>query len=848
MSSMSCHLCGLPCGKHPLSTSLEDVEHFFCCLGCMNVYVILSESGMIASGQDLRETELYKRGLQLGLISQGAGEEQEGRVVPVEETPPADANLCELVLLVGGMWCNSCAWLIEHAVSSLPGVISAEASFATDLVRVQFQPQLLPPDRVIQRINNLGYKASPFTPGTERDAAEHRDLLLRFGLAAFFWLNIMTFSLAIYVSYFEQITDSVRHYMPFVLMGLATPVVFYCGYPIHRLAALGLRNRTLRMESLLSLGVLTAYFFSVVQAFRGASHVYFDTASVIVTFLLAGKLIERGAKARTSQWITLLHRMAPNKVRLLADGREHFVSADALEPGQSFVVKAGERFPTDGTVETGNSHADESLLTGEATPVVKQPGAAVIAGSVNLDGVLHVQATHRASQSTLSHIIKLVENALGNRSPLERAVDRVSRFFVPSVVVVAALTFAICWLAGFTTFGNALMRGITVLVIACPCALGLATPLAITAALGAASRRGILISDTRILETLGRVNHIVLDKTGTMTEGHFQLLGCELIPDFCSSPAWMQANAANSDQDSLPADFPFDLSSPSYEHTFALLASLEQYSEHPLGKAIVAFARERDIALGEAACVEIHKGLGITGMVDGKSLFLGGRRLTEQMAIPIDARSELVARRWECEGRTVTFFGWDGGLQGCLAFGDTPRSHAFAMIAELRNRGIEPHLISGDSRVTTEAVARQLGVESFRPDVMPEQKAEVVRNWKKGGAVVAMLGDGINDAPALAEADLGIAMGSGTDIAMRAASVVLIDNDLRKIPEIFDLARKALRIVRQNLFWALFFNTVGIYLAITGVLSPIFAAVAMLLSSLAVVGNSLRISHASRPS
>src|SRR5208283_3597133 len=370
---------------------------------------------------------------------------------------------------------------------------------------------------------------------------------------------------------------------------------------------------------------------------------------------------------------TLLHRMAPNKVRLLADGREHFVSVDALEPGQSFVVKAGERLPADGTVETGSSHADESLLTGEPTPVAKHPGAAVIAGSVNLDGVLHVQATHRASQSTLSRIITLVENALGNRSPLERAVDRVSRFFVPSVVVVAALTFAVCWLGNITTFGTALMRGISVLVIACPCALGLATPLAISAALGAASRRGIRISDTRILETLGRVNHIVLDKTGTMTEGSFQLLGCELVPDFCSSRAWMQANAVNSEQDPLPPDFPFDLISPSYEHTFALLASLEQYSEHPLGKALVLFARERGIALGEATCVEIHKGLGITGIVDDKSMFVGGRRLAESLAITIDARSELIARHWESEGRTVTFFGWNGGLQGCLAFGDTLR-------------------------------------------------------------------------------------------------------------------------------------------------------------------------------
>jgi P-type E1-E2 ATPase len=339
------------------------------------------------------------------------------------------------------------------------------------------------------------------------------------------------------------------------------------------------------------------------------------------------------------------------------------------------------------------------------------------------------------------------------------------------------------------------------------------------------------------------VNHITLDKTGTMTEGNFQLLGCELVPDFCSSPAWMQTTSVNGELEPLPSDFLFDLTSPSYEHTFALLASLEQYSEHPLGRALVTFVRERDINLGEATCVEIHKGLGITGIVDGQSLFLGGRRLAENMAISIDTRSELIARRWESEGRTVTFFGWDGALQGCLAFGDGPRRDAFSTVVELKERGIQPHLISGDSRVTTETIARRLGIESFRSDVLPELKAKVVSEWKKSGAVVAMVGDGIIDAPALAEADLGIAMGSGTDIAMRASSVVLMDNDLRKIPEVFDLAKKAMRIVRQNLFWAFFFNTAGISLAVTGLLNPIFAAVAMLLSSLAVVGNSLRLSR-----
>ncbi len=287
-------------------------------MGCMNVYVILAESGVLASGQNIKDTELFKRGKQLGLISQGAASEENPAVDNF--ITPENTEACELTLQVSGMWCNSCAWLIEHALKSLMGVNSAEASFATDFVKIRYRPQLVSPEHLVRRISGIGYKAKPFTPGAEREAAENRDLILRFGLAAFFWLNIMTFSLALYVGYFERISESVGQYMPFVLMALATPVVFYCGYPVHRLAWLGLRNHTLRMESLLSMGVLTAYFFSVVQAFRGASHVYFDTASVIITFVLAGKLVEHNAKQKTSRWVTLLYQMVPNKVRLLRMG------------------------------------------------------------------------------------------------------------------------------------------------------------------------------------------------------------------------------------------------------------------------------------------------------------------------------------------------------------------------------------------------------------------------------------------------------------------------------------------------------------------------------------------------
>lgn len=841
MTTPACQLCGLPCGKHPYSTQVEGAEQFFCCLGCMNVYIILSESGVIASGQDFRETDVYKRGLQLGLISQGSREESGSAPVGAVNLP-VDASCRELVFKVSGMWCNSCAWLIEHAVKTIPGVVTAEASFATDLLRVQFEPQRVPPARISDRVSRFGYRLSEFNPSAASDADENRDLVLRFGLAAFFWLNIMTFSLALYVGYFERISGSVRQYMPFVLMVLATPVVFYCGYPLLRVAWLGLRSFTVRMETLVSLGVLAAYLFSVSAAFRGTGHVYFDTASVIVTFVLAGKLIERNAKQKTSRWVALLHQMVPNKVRILADGRECFVSADALQSDQLFLVKVGERFPADGIVETGDSHADESLLTGEASPVQKCRGTSVIAGSVNLDGVLLIRATRTGADSTLSQIISLVERALSNRSPLERTVDRVSRIFVPSVIVLAIATFAFCYFSGFTTFPNALMRAISILVIACPCALGLATPLAITAALGTASQHGILISDSRILETLSRVNHVLLDKTGTVTEGKFELVECEFASPLTLEPATI-SRFAQSGSSAASTLLSADGSEAEAERVFSLLASVEQFSEHPLGRALVAFAQDRHLRFHEAESVEIHKGLGITGTADGRRILIGDRRLARQMGIAIPPDYENLANRWESEGNTVVFFGWDEELKGCLAFGDKPRAHARELLAELRRRGIRSYLLSGDSVATTTAISRQVGADDFHAQVLPSQKAAVVREFKIKNGVVAMVGDGINDAPALAEADLGIALGGGADIAMRAASVVLMDNDLRKIPQVLDLAKKTLRVIRQNLFWAFFYNILGITLAIAGILTPIFAAIAMLLSSVSVVANSLRLSR-----
>ncbi len=836
--SIPCDLCGLGCGAHPLGQKVSELERHFCCVGCMNVYLILVESGVVASGQDLRETEVFKRSLELGLIARRESPETETG----EATANADSPTRDLLVQVTGMWCSSCAWLIEHVLRKERGIVAAKASFASDTVKVTYRPQCMPPQRVLDKIEGLGYKAHQYSGEKESGAAEKRDLLLRLGLASFLWANIMSLSLVVYAGYFEPITYSVRRYLPFLLMALATPVITYCAAPILRLAWRGLLHGAIRMEALLALGIGAAYVYSSVQAFAGERHLYFDTVSVIVMLVLAGKLIEREAKAKATRWIANLHRMAPNKVRLLSGGDERFVSIDALEPGTLFVVKVGERIVADGVVEEGASHADESLLTGESRPVAKDPGATVIAGSVNLSGVLKVRALRTASQSALAQIIAQVERALSTRSPVERMVDKVSRIFVPAVIVLAIATFTGLSLWGFGS-GAALMRAIAVLVIACPCALGLATPLAITSAMGAASRAGILINDSRVLETLQKLDVMLLDKTGTVTEGRFAVLHHEWIAAEVVSTARVLAIAGGPIDVRTRVRIAMPGGPASAQEGARLVASLERYSEHPLGKAVVEFARQQQVRLTEARGIEIRKGQGITGEVEGHRVFVGSRRLVDELSATFEVLYERRAQHWESEGKTVAFYGWDGQFQGMFVMGDRVRAEARRLVADLQQRSVEVRLVSGDAELTTQAVSADLGCDSYRAEALPQVKGEIIEVLQQRGKTVAMVGDGINDAPALAQADLGIAIGSGTDLAMRASAVVLLNGSLERIPAVLDLARKSMRIVRQNLFWAFFYNTVGIVLAITGVLNPILAAAAMLLSSASVIANTMRLSN-----
>jgi P-type Cu2+ transporter len=745
---MTCTLCGLDSGHDP-----------FCCAGCQNVYAILLESGVMASGQNFRETALFQQSLKLGLISNPAASPA--------KAPPTET--CEAVYQLSGLWCASCGWLIEHALANLPGVAQAKVHFASDLLRVRYAPQLLPPDRIVARVQSLGYRAAEYTGPGERSSREQKDLLLRLGVAAFLWMNVMMLSAILYTGYFQSIGASFERYLPVLLMVLTLPAVFWCGAPILRLAWGGVRHGALRMETLLAIGILTAFGYSA--AGQGA---YYDTVCAIVTLVLFGKAAERAAKDQTSRALTLLHRLMPNKVRLIVDGFERFVSIEALTPGAAFRVKPGERIPADGIVLDGRSHADESVLTGESVPLPKAPGDAVVCGSINTGESLDIRCTHVGDESTLARIVRTVEQACASRTSIERTVDRASRLFIPAVLLIAVATFA--------AFG--LSRAIAVLVIACPCALGIATPLALTAAVTAAGRRGILVRDSRVLETIRAIDVMVLDKTGTVTTGEFTLL---------------ETTGDTSRMDAL--------------------AALESRSSHPIAKAL-----QRPTALTPENVIH-HAGGGIAGTIDGTKYFIGNRKLAGDSDLPHSV-----------------LFGWDGQVRGGLSFGDPIRAGARALVDALRSRAIRTVLLSGDCAATTRSVAEAIGADEWLAEADPMRKVEIIRELQQNGAKVAMLADGVNDAPSLAQADLGIALGGGADIAMQAAPLVLMGGSLAAVTDTLDLARRAHRIVRQNLFWAFVYNATGIALAVAGVLNPIMAAAAMALSSLSVIANSRRLS------
>jgi Cu+-exporting ATPase len=715
---------------------------------------------------------------------------------------------------VSGMTCSACAGRIEKALNKLPGVLDANVNLALERADVRTIAGAVPLDTLAAAVAKAGYEAHVASASEEQalvDARheakektklQHDMLMLRVSmvLAA----PLVGHMILKFLGFDVQLPVALE-----VL--LATIVQFVIGARFYKAAYKALRARSANMDVLVVMGTSAAYLYSwyLIGTLGAAAHgkLYFEASTVIITLVLLGKFMEARAKRGTTAAIRQLMDLRPQTARLRRpDGTEVEIAISEVRAGDVVRIKPGERVPVDGEVLSGQSELDESLITGESLPVNKNPGDTVTGGAINGTGLLDVTATKIGEDSTLSKIIRLVENAQAGKAPVQRLVDRVSEIFVPVVIAISAVTFAV-WFSTTGTFESALVAAISVLVIACPCALGLATPTAIMTGTGAAARSGILIKDVESLERAHRLNAIIFDKTGTLTEG---------------KPAIVNMHALRG----------------STEDLLRLAAAVQQGSEHPLAKAMLDRAVELDIGLPKVTDFQSYTGKGVIGLVDGQEIIIGNENLLADRNI--DPAGELHrAREWEAQAQTVVWVVDSDGILGIIAIADKLKAEAREAINSLRALGIKTLMLSGDATLVAEEIGRQINVDIARGSVSPDEKAEVVRELAREGYSVGMIGDGINDAPALAAADVGIAMGTGTDIAMETAGITLMRSDPRLVGAAIAASRATFRKIKQNLFWAFIFNIIGIPLAAMGVLTPTIAGAAMAMSSVSVVSNSL---------
>ncbi len=734
----------------------------------------------------------------------------------------------EVVLAITGMTCSACSQIVQRSLTRIEGVLDAEVSQGTDTAKVRFDPVRVGAEELIEAVTAAGYGAAVRPSGGALDesardvqrVAQEAHYRRQRRLLAF----SATFSIPIVlIAMVPPFMGMLPHDTAVLVMfALATPVQFIAGAQYYRGFWAALKQRAGNMDTLIAVGTTAAYAYSVAAAFliEGASDVYFETSALLITFVLLGKLLEARAKGHTSEAIKRLVSLAPRTARVLRGGEERDVPVEEVVPGDVVLVRPGEKIPVDGVVVDGRSSVDESMLTGESIPVEKSVGDEVIGATLNRLGGLRFRATKVGADTALAQIVRLVEEAQASKAPVQRFADRVSAVFVPVVVGIAVVTFVV-WLlvvpqvvgpafyGDLTPFVKALLTATAVLVIACPCALGLATPTAIMVGTGKGAEYGVLIKGGGALETAQDVDAIVVDKTGTLTTG---------------KPVVTDVEAVGVDDDEV----------------LAWAASLEAASEHPLAEALVEGARSRGVATVEVEGFAAVPGHGVEGVVEGVRTAFGNRGLMSAEGIDVDPVEDLVSSL-EDEGKTVMLLARGGRLAGVVAVADTVKEGAREAVVALGAAGVEVYMLTGDNRRTAVAIAHELGIEAGRvvAEVLPEHKADAVAELRERGLTVAMVGDGINDTPALARADVGIAMGAGTDVAIEAAEVVLIRDDPRDVVTALDLSRATMRRIRLNFVWALGYNALGIPVAALGLLRPEIAGAAMALSSVSVVGNSL---------
>ncbi|MCY6959050.1 heavy metal translocating P-type ATPase [Clostridium brassicae] len=733
------------------------------------------------------------------------------------------------VLKIEGMTCAACSKAVERVTRKLDGVIESNVNLATEKLNIKFEPGVVGISDIKKAVDKAGYKAieEAETVGKDKDIKEKqlKEMKNRLVISLFFTVPLLIITMGHMVGLkLPMIIDPHMNPLNFALIQLilVTPVIIV-GRKFYTVGFKTLIKRNPNMDSLIAIGSSAAYIyglFAIYKILNGYNEyvmkLYFESAGTILTLITFGKYLESVSKGKTSEAIKKLMGLAPKTAVMIKDGKENVISIDDVEVGDVILVKPGEKIPVDGMVIDGITSIDESMLTGESIPVEKTKGSNVFGGSINKNGSIRYEATKIGKDTALSQIIKLVEDAQGSKAPIAKMADIISGYFVPIVIILAIIS-SLAWRVSGESWTFVLTIFISVLVIACPCALGLATPTAIMVGTGKGAEYGVLIKSGEALEIAHQIQTIVFDKTGTITEGNPKVTDILTVPEV------------------------------SKEELLIIAASAEKASEHPLGEAIVQSAKDKELILKDVEFFNAIPGHGIEVKIEGKKILLGNKKLMSESNVLLE-KLDKEAVRLADEGKTPMFISWDDNIKGIIAVADTVKENSKKAIKKLHDIGIEVTMITGDNKKTAEAIAKQVGIDRVIAEVLPEDKALQVKKLQQSGKKVAMVGDGINDAPALAQADVGMAIGSGTDVAMESADIVLIKNDIMDVVTAIELSNKTIRNIKQNLFWAFGYNTVGIPVAmgilhIFGgpLLNPMIGAAAMSLSSVSVVTNALRL-------
>ena len=853
----TCDLCGLPLRYGTVNTVFSGDTYAFCCKGCRQVFTILMEATDSPNPETFRETELFRQCRARGIIPRSE-EELAGSDRPQAEAEPmpsaiARDNVLKLKLLVSNMWCPACAWIIDESLKKIPGVVDSACNFSTDRLQVVYDPVNVTSHQIIESIGKLGYRAA--APGESEKTTERRREFVRFAVSAFLTMNVMMLSFALYTGFFTDLSPENAAKISWPMFVMATAVLIYGGYGFYKKAWAGLRHAAFSMETLIIIGALSAYFFSTYNLFAGSIHLYFDTASMLITLVLLGKTLERRAKGKVLEDLENFFALMPTKVRICSgdfpEGR--YVAIEQLAAGDIFRVSETDIIPADGQILSGNGSVEESSLTGEPLPVNKKPGDFIRSGARVQQGLFKIRAEKVGNDATLGQMMQIIEKTLLTKMPIEGKTDVILQWFVPVILVLAAATGMVCRFMGLS-LETSLLRAVTVMVISCPCALGIAIPLARVAGISIAGKKGILVRNFTAFEMAGRISAFVFDKTGTITHGNWTL-------------------------QKIVAFAPYD-----ENQGLKLAAGLEQNSDHFIGREILRQAQKRNIKPATIDEIQTEEN-GVIGRFDGDIVKIGSADFLKDSMVKFNKLSESTTTRTaggldfsaiggKIQGREVPQLlkttrcepgakhpVWktqsDSNQQGSacsyvymsiadrpaavFVFGDRIRNGARASVEKLQQQGFRLALVSGDGIETTRAIAKDLGIHDVYGGQMPKDKVAIVKILQGQNHPVAMVGDGINDAPALVQADLSLAVHSGANLGEEVADVTLMRAEPEQLIDFLRFADAVNKKISQNLIFTFAYNVISIPMAMSGLLTPLVAVSAMLLSSISVIGNTLML-------